>query len=183
LPARRDSSTLVTMSYVHCPGCGRAFDLARQAACARCSCPGDEVADAVQRLARATPVELAAAAERLGAAWSSAVAGAWIRLRAEPELQVAPAKPMMLMPPGELRTRREVMRPEPEAPPVVEVVEVMDTTALDAIQITYDVERPSTAIGRLAARGDRAIARVAPMIARAGTWSVGRARALLARFR
>ena len=58
-----------------------------------------------------------------------------------------------------------------------------DTTTLDAIQITYDVEERSTALGRLAARGDRAIARVVPMIARAGSWGVGQAKALLARFR
>ena len=160
------------MSYLHCPRCNRAFDLARQPACARCVRPADEVAAAVQRLARATPAELAAAAASLGSAWTTAVTGAWFALRADPE--PAPAIVVMTV----------------EAPPraetdttTIDVEATTDTTALDAIQITYDVEERSTALGRLAARGDRAISRVVPMITRAGSWGVGQARALLARFR
>jgi hypothetical protein len=73
------------MSYLHCPVCSRAFNLAQHASCPSCpvaAMPVDPVEDVVaaaeslaRALARATPAQRAAAADR-------------IRL---PEMSVAPA--------------------------------------------------------------------------------------------
>jgi hypothetical protein len=63
------------MSYLHCPVCGRAFNLAKHASCPSCPAAAtvvDPVADLVaaadtlaRALARATPAPRAEAAERL----------------------------------------------------------------------------------------------------------------------
>jgi hypothetical protein len=73
--ARRNRTFLNSMSYLHCPVCNRAFNLAQHPACPRCpvaATPVDPVDDLVaaaealaRALAHASPAQRAAAAARV----------------------------------------------------------------------------------------------------------------------
>jgi len=117
-------------SYLHCPACGRAYNVTREVACPNCRLrpgapPADPTEDVVsaaeqlaRALARATPAQLAAAETTLADRDRPALPA--------PEQHTAAAEPARLTPLTVLRAIRTAIAP----PPMPVHVALLATVAL-----------------------------------------------------
>jgi hypothetical protein len=156
------------VSYLHCPTCACAYNVAREPACPRCGLragtpadPTDDIVTAVEQLARAmaraTPIEIITAQGILDARTSQLALPA----------PGAPAAPS----PSLLRAVRAALEPEEPAAPRSRLAALFDRmsperratwrNALDAMLLRLAPQLPAaTATNRIRARVERVKSRV-----------------------